>query len=128
VCTVLVARQGLLLEETHIVNATRWHRLTKENLNAVRAGLGPRALLTVWPDLQPDVSTVLTALLSEWHLEFVWETKDGTIRDVTVDETQFRELAALVTDARAARALSLYADAPHRPGWGREWPAARPIR
>ncbi|MGW2296829.1 RNA-binding protein [Streptomyces violaceorubidus] len=110
VCTELVARQGLLLEETHIVNATRWHRLTTENLDAVRAGLGPRALLTVWPDLQPDVGAILTALPSEWHIEFVWETKDGTIRDVTVDETQYQELAALVADARAACALSLYTD------------------
>ncbi|MFB7429066.1 RNA-binding protein [Streptomyces hydrogenans] len=110
VCTELVARQGLLLEETHIVNATRWHRLTTKNLDAVRADLGPRALLTVWPDLQPDVGAVLTALPSEWHIEFVWETKDGTIRDVTVDETQYQELAALVADARAACALSLYTD------------------
>ncbi|MER6169217.1 RNA-binding protein [Streptomyces violaceorubidus] len=110
VCTELVARQGLLLEETHIVNATRWHRLTTENLDAVRAGLGPRALLTVWPDLQPDVGAILTALPSEWHIEFVWETKDGTIRDVTVDESQYQELAALVADARAACALSLYTD------------------
>ncbi|MFF6983709.1 hypothetical protein ACFZAV_40010 [Streptomyces sp. NPDC008343] len=108
--TELATRQGLLLEETHIVNATRWHRLTTENLNTVRAGLGPRALLTVWPDLQPDVGAVLTALPSELHIEFVWETKDGTIRDVTVDETQYQELAALVADARAARALSLYTD------------------
>jgi RimJ/RimL family protein N-acetyltransferase len=108
--TELATRQGLLLEETHIVNATRWHRLTTENLNTVRAGLGPRALLTVWPDLQPDVGAVLTALPSEWHIEFVWETKDGTIRDVTVDETQYQDLAALVADARAARALSLYTD------------------
>ncbi|WP_338703992.1 hypothetical protein V2W30_39515 (plasmid) [Streptomyces sp. Q6] len=108
--TELVARRGLLLEETHVVNATRWHRLTAENLDAVRAGLGPRALLTVWPDLQPDVGTVLAALPSEWHVEFVRETEDGTIRDVTVDETEYQELVALVAEARAARALSLYAD------------------
>ncbi|MFI2209190.1 RNA-binding protein [Streptomyces sp. NPDC020141] len=108
--TELAARQGLLLEETTIVNASRWHRLTTENLNGVRTGLGPRALLTVWPDLQSDVGAVLTALPSEWHVEFVWETKDGTIRDVVVDETQYQELAALVADARAARALSFCTD------------------
>ncbi|MET9110531.1 RNA-binding protein [Streptomyces zhihengii] len=108
--TELAARRGLLLEETHVVNATRWHRLTAESLDAVRAGIGPRALLAVWPDLEPDVGAVLAALPSEWHVEFVWETKDGTIRDVTVDETEYQELAALVADARAARALSLYAD------------------
>ncbi|MFI7320229.1 RNA-binding protein [Streptomyces venezuelae] len=106
----LVARQGLLLEETPVVNATRWHRLTTENLDAVRAGLGPRALLTVWPDLRPDVGAVLTALPSEWHVEFVWETREGAIRDVIVDETEYEELAALVADARAACALSLYTD------------------
>ncbi|MER5587576.1 RNA-binding protein [Streptomyces asoensis] len=108
--TELAARQGLLLEETSFVNASRWHRLTTENLNAVRAGLAPRALLTVWPDLQPDVDAVLAALPSEWHIEFVWETKNGTIKDVTVDETQYQELAALAADARAACALSLYTD------------------
>ncbi|MGR3875507.1 RNA-binding protein [Streptomyces graminifolii] len=110
ICTELATGQGLLLEEAHFVNVTRWHRLTTDNLNSVRAGLGPRALLTVWPDLQPDVRAVLTALPSEWHIEFVWETKDETIRHVTVDETQYQELAALVADARAACALSLYAD------------------
>ncbi|MFJ3422059.1 RNA-binding protein [Streptomyces sp. NPDC086082] len=108
--TELATRQGLLLEEAHFVSATRWHRLTTDNLNSVRAGLGPRALLTVWPDLQPDVGAILTALPPEWHIEFVWETKDGTIRHMTVDETQYQELAALVANARAACALSLYND------------------
>ncbi|WP_423832485.1 RNA-binding protein [Streptomyces manipurensis] len=108
--TELATRQGLLLEETPVVNASRWHRLTEENLDAVRAGLRPRAVLTVWPDLRPDVDAVLNALPSEWHIEFVWESKDGTIREVTVDETRYRELAALAAHARAARALSLYAD------------------
>ncbi|MFE5729964.1 RNA-binding protein [Streptomyces sp. NPDC056528] len=106
----LAARQGLLLEEIHVLNVTRWHRLTAENLDTVRASLGPRALLTVWPDLQSDVDAVLAALPSEWHVEFVWEAQDGTIRDVTVDETEYQELAALVANARAARALSLYTD------------------
>ncbi|MFD4116679.1 RNA-binding protein [Streptomyces niveus] len=108
--TELAARDGLLLEETSIVNATRWHRLTTDNLNAVRSGLGPRARLSVWLDLQPDVGAVLAALPSEWQIEFVWETKDRTIRSVIVDETEYQELVALVADARAARALSLYAD------------------
>ncbi|MFF8712700.1 RNA-binding protein [Streptomyces sp. NPDC015184] len=108
--TELAARQALLLEETPILNATHWHRLTAENLNAVRTGLGPRALLTIWPDLQSDVGAVLTALPPEWHVEFVWEAKDGTIRATIVDETEYQELAALVADARAARALPFHAD------------------
>ncbi|MEV8345903.1 hypothetical protein [Streptomyces niveus] len=76
----------------------------------MRAGLGPRARLGVWLDLQPDVGAGLAALPSEWQIEFVWETKDGTIRSVVVDETEYQELAALVADARAARALPVYAD------------------
>ncbi|MEU6278071.1 RNA-binding protein [Streptomyces populi] len=111
--TELAARGGLLLEETCVVNATRWHRLTTENLDAVRAGLGPRALLTVWPDLQPDVDAVLAALPSEWHVEFVWQAQDGTIKNVIADETDLQELAALVAGARAASALSLYVDERH---------------
>ncbi|MGJ3559103.1 hypothetical protein ACR6C2_09875 [Streptomyces sp. INA 01156] len=50
---LLASRQTLLLEETYVRNAARRHRLTLENLDTVRAGLGPRALLTVWPDLTP---------------------------------------------------------------------------
>ncbi|WP_329389749.1 RNA-binding protein [Streptomyces sp. NBC_01716] len=111
--TELAARQGLLLEETYMVNATRRHRLTTDNLDAVRAGLGPRALLTVWPDLRPDVGAILAALPSEWQMEFVWEARDGTIRDVVVDETEYQELAALLADARAARALPLHLDERH---------------
>lgn len=108
--TELAAREGLLLEETCVVNAIRWHRLTTENLDAVRAGLGPRALLTVWPDLQPDVGAILTALPSERHVEFVWQAQDGTIKAVIADATEYQELAALVADARAARALPLGLD------------------
>ncbi|MFF8847640.1 hypothetical protein ACF08N_33860 [Streptomyces sp. NPDC015127] len=72
--TTLASRQTALLEETYVCNATRWHRITAESLDAVRAGLGPRALLTVWPDLTPDVGAVLAALPPEHSVEFVWET------------------------------------------------------
>ncbi|MEU6758335.1 hypothetical protein, partial [Streptomyces sp. NPDC046685] len=63
--TALASRQTLLLEEAYVCNAARWHRLTPENLDTVRAGLGPRALLTVWPDLTSDVGAVLAALPEE---------------------------------------------------------------
>lgn len=49
----LASPQTLLLEETYLRNATRWHRLTENNLDTVRAALGPRALLTVWPRPHP---------------------------------------------------------------------------
>jgi small subunit ribosomal protein S1 len=84
----LASRQTALLEETYVRNATRWYRITAENLDAVRTDLGPRALLTVWPDLSPDVGAVLAALPPEDAVEFVWETQDGTINHAIVDDTE----------------------------------------
>ncbi|MFG3013613.1 RNA-binding protein [Streptomyces cinerochromogenes] len=111
--TALAARQTALLEEAYVRNAARWHRLTAENLDAVRAGLSPRALLSVWPDLDPDVGAVLAALPEEGAVEFVWEAQDGTISHAVVDDTEYQELAALVADARAACALPLDLDERH---------------
>ncbi|MFD3327932.1 RNA-binding protein [Streptomyces sp. NPDC058701] len=107
------SRQTVLLEEAYVLNAARWHRLTPENLDAVRAGLGPRALLTVWPDLTPDVGAVLAALPEADSVEFVREAQDGTISHAIVDDTEYQQLAALVADARAACALTLSLDERH---------------
>ncbi|MEU4728793.1 RNA-binding protein [Streptomyces sp. NPDC023588] len=111
--TALASRQALLLEETYVGNAARWHRLALENLDTVRAGLGPRALLTVWPGLTPDVGAVLAALPEEGSVEFVWEAQDGMISHAIVDDTEYEEFTALVADARAACALPLYLDERH---------------
>jgi small subunit ribosomal protein S1 len=111
--TALASRQKLLLEETYVCNAARWHRLTQENLDTVRAGLGPRARLTVWPDLTPDVGAVLAALPEEGSVEFVWEAQDGMISSAIVDDTEYHELATQVTDARAACVLPLSLDERH---------------
>ncbi|MFJ4776331.1 RNA-binding protein [Streptomyces sp. NPDC088762] len=108
--TELASRQTLLLEEAYVRNAARWHRLTADNLDPVRAGLGPRAVLTVWPDLSPDVGAVLAALPEEGSVEFLWEAQDGTISHAIVDDTEYQELAAMVAGTRAACALPLYAD------------------
>ncbi|MFD5483653.1 RNA-binding protein [Streptomyces hawaiiensis] len=108
--TALGPRQTLLLEETYVCNAARWHRLTQENVDTVRAGLGPRARLTVWPDLTPDVGAVLAALPEEGSVEFVWEAQDGMISSAIVDDTEYHELATQVTDARAACFLPLSLD------------------
>jgi len=112
--TTLASRQALLIEENYVCGAARWHRITQENLDTVRAGLGPRALVTVWPDLDPDVGAVLAALPAEESVEFVWEAQDGTISHAIVDDTDHQELAVRVAGARAARALPLSA-AEHRP-------------
>jgi hypothetical protein len=51
--TELAAPRILLLDKTHFRNATRWHRLTENNLDTVRAALGPRALLALWAGPHP---------------------------------------------------------------------------
>ncbi|CAL9666290.1 hypothetical protein [Streptomyces sp. Tu 3180] len=111
--TTLASRKALLLEETYVRNAARWHRLTQENLDTVRAGLGPRALLTVWPDLASNVGAVLAALPEEGSAEFVWEAQGGMISSAIVDDTEYQELATQVADARVACALPLSLDERH---------------
>lgn len=110
----LAAQKAFLLEETYLRNATRWHLLTRNYLDTIRAGLGPRALLTVWPDLTPDVEAVLAALgeaeAADEAVDLVWEGADGTIRHVTVDEDHEQRLTTLAADARAACALPLAVD------------------
>ncbi|MGX1885748.1 hypothetical protein [Streptomyces sp. NPDC055287] len=110
----LASRHVLLLEESYVRGAARWHRIAPKNLNTVRAGLGPRALLTVWPDLTPNVGAVLAALPQEEAIQFVWEAQDGTISHAIVDDTDYQELTVHVADARAACALPLSL-AEHRP-------------
>ncbi|MFE9603939.1 RNA-binding protein [Streptomyces hokutonensis] len=58
-------RRAVLLEETYIEGASRWHRLTPDTIDTVRAGIGPRARLEVWPDLNPDIEAVLGTLPTE---------------------------------------------------------------
>ncbi|MFE1349787.1 S1 RNA-binding domain-containing protein [Streptomyces sp. NPDC058757] len=105
--------EAAMLEEGYLHNASRWHRLTEDTLDAVRARLTPRARLTVWPGLSTDVGAVLASLPDEGPVEFVWEDRDGTVSGALVHESEYRELAARVADARAATALSLAADERH---------------
>ncbi|MFE7764724.1 S1 RNA-binding domain-containing protein [Streptomyces sp. NPDC057438] len=103
-------RRAAILEEVHVDNATRWHRLTDDTLDGVRARLTPRARLAVWPDLSTDVAAVLASLPEEGSVELVLEDADGRITSVIADETRFAELAARSAGARAAAALSMYTD------------------
>ncbi|WP_224274819.1 S1 RNA-binding domain-containing protein [Streptomyces sp. LS1784] len=106
-------RHAAILEENHVDNASRWHRLDEGSLDTVRARLAPRAKLTVWPDLSADVAAVLADLPDEGLVEFVWETEDGQITSTVADETQFAELAAQIAGARAAALLPVYIDERH---------------
>ncbi|PKT70977.1 RNA-binding protein [Streptomyces populi] len=109
----IAMRQAAILEEGYLHNASRWHRLTEDTLDAVRARLTPRAQLTVWPDLSTDVDAVLASLPDEGPVEFVWEDENGTISSTMADESEYRELTARVAGARAATALSLTLDERH---------------
>ncbi|KJY26498.1 S1 RNA-binding domain-containing protein [Streptomyces sp. NRRL S-495] len=105
------AHHAAILEENHVGNASRWHRLTRDNIDAVRSRLAPRALLTVWPDLSTDVDALNGFFPDDDMVEIVWEDQDGRITSAIVDETDFTALAAQVSGARAAAVLSLDLDA-----------------
>ena len=106
----LGGQRAALLEEGYLGNASRWHRVTRENLDAVRAGLTPRSMLTVWPDLSEDVAAVLASLPRDGPVEFVWEDEAGAIHGAIVDEADHTALTARVSGARAAAALPLELD------------------
>ncbi|MEU9013427.1 S1 RNA-binding domain-containing protein [Streptomyces sp. NPDC048479] len=105
--------EAAILEEGYVQNASRWHRLTPANLDAVRARLAPRAQLTVWPDLSTDIDAVRDALPEEGTIELVWEDEAGRITSTFADEKSYEELAAPLADARAAAVLPLALDERH---------------
>ncbi|MER5227500.1 RNA-binding protein [Streptomyces flaveus] len=105
---VAVGHAGIL-EETYLEGASRWHHLTSDTIDAVRAGLAPRARLAVWPALSTDIDAVLRALPADGLVEGVWQRDDGLIRSAVADEEEFPELTARISSARAAALLSVYA-------------------
>ncbi|MFE5815939.1 RNA-binding protein [Streptomyces sp. NPDC056479] len=98
-----------VLEETYLDGASRWHRLTHDTVDTVRAGVMPRARLAVWPLLSSDIDAVLRALPTEGLVEGVWQDNDGRIQSAIADETAFPELTARLRSATAAALLSVYA-------------------
>ncbi|MEF9886896.1 RNA-binding protein [Streptomyces sp. P9-A4] len=106
---VACGRAGLL-EEVYVQNASRWHRLTSDTIDTVRAALAPRARLAVWPDLSSDIAAVLEALPAEGLIEGVWQGEDGQIHSAVADKDELPELAARIAGADAAALLSVYAD------------------
>ncbi|MER5753634.1 hypothetical protein [Streptomyces sp. NPDC002088] len=63
------AHRATFLEETYAGNVSRWHRLTRDNIEVVRSQLTPRAQLAVWPDLLTDVAAAVTSLPDEGLVE-----------------------------------------------------------
>ncbi|MEV3965284.1 S1 RNA-binding domain-containing protein [Nocardia sp. NPDC050193] len=105
--------RATFLEETYAANASRWHRLTSDNLEAVRAGLTPRARLAVWPDLLTDVGTAMASLPGEGLVEILWEDESGRITGTVADDTQFEAVISRIAGARAAGVLFLVTDERH---------------
>ncbi|MFF1691350.1 S1 RNA-binding domain-containing protein [Streptomyces sp. NPDC058254] len=99
-----------VLEEQYAHNSERWHRLTLDNIDEVRAGLAPRARIAIWPDLSSDIDTVLATFPAEGHVECVWQDSDGQMHSVSADSDEFPELTARLSGASAALILSVYAD------------------
>ncbi|GAA3846063.1 hypothetical protein GCM10022403_092290 [Streptomyces coacervatus] len=106
---VAIGRAGLL-EEIRVEGSSRWHRLDRDTVDTVRAGLAPRARLAVWPALSSDIDGVLGSLPAGGLVEGVWQDKDGRIHSAVVEEDEFPELAARISVADAAALLSVYAD------------------
>lgn len=109
----LATRRGaVLLEEGYVLNAARWHRVTSDSLETIRAGLAPRARLLVWPDLGPDMPTALRDLSDADLAEVVWQDPDGRLHARVVDGDRTAVLGRLA-EARAARVISLCVDERH---------------
>lgn len=100
----LVTEHGrLLLEEAHVRNASRWHRLTPERLAQVRAGLAPRSCLLLWRDLSTDlraVREVLRHTLRGGYARVVSEDRSGVLTDRHV--LGRRSAKSALSGARAA--------------------------
>ncbi len=103
------AHRAVFLEEVFAGNASRWHRLTRDNIETVRAQLAPRAQLAVWPDLLIPVDQAVAARPDEGLVEIVWEDEDGQITSTVVDETRFEAVTSQLAGARAAGVVSMYA-------------------
>ncbi|WP_447005818.1 hypothetical protein ACRAKI_04680 [Saccharothrix isguenensis] len=107
----LATRRGaVVLEEGYVLNASRWHRLHGSDASTIRTRLTLRSRLWVWPDLDYDVAAVLRALPEEGSFEIVWEHRDGRITSFDADDEDYPELPARLAEARAAMAISSYAD------------------
>ncbi|MEX1655247.1 S1 RNA-binding domain-containing protein [Streptomyces pseudovenezuelae] len=107
---VASGRAGIL-EEVYVEGASRWHRLTRDTIDTVRAGLAPRARLAVWPDLSSDIDAVLGALPAGGLVECVWQDEAGRLHSAIAGADEFPALATTrISGASAATLLPVSAE------------------
>jgi small subunit ribosomal protein S1 len=119
--SLVTERGAVLLEEGHVLNTSRWHRLTTATMDRTRVGLAPRSRLLVWSDLSRDIDTVLATLECDGLIEVVWQEADGELKSRLVDDETYADLPGLLGTARAAAVLSAHVDERRRC-----WPACSP--
>ncbi|MET8838823.1 S1 RNA-binding domain-containing protein [Streptomyces rubiginosohelvolus] len=100
--------RAVFLEEVFAANSSRWHRLTRDNIETARSQLAPRSRLAVWSNLLTDVDKAVAALPDEGLVEIVREDEDGQITSTVVDETQFEAVISQLAGARSAGVVSMY--------------------
>jgi small subunit ribosomal protein S1 len=108
----------LLLEETHLHNASRWHAVTSRTLNGIRRELAPRAMVAVWPNLlTPDIGAVLAEIPEEYTVEVLRMEASGgiTVSDADEADPGIDGLRVLLKGARAAAVLPIALDEGPRP-------------
>jgi hypothetical protein len=113
VASMATERGRVLVEERHLGNASRWHRVGAEGIETLRARLAPRSWVAVWPDLSSDVEDELRRFPSDDLVEIVWQRHDGNLTSRVTDNLDPTTLADVQKDARAARVLSCMADQRH---------------
>ena len=111
---LVTSRGPLMLEEAFVQNASRWHQLTLERIEQVRAGLTPRARLLLWPAPSIDLRAVredLRRALRDGFAPVVSEGHDGVLTDRHLFRR--REVKAALTGVRAARVMPVTVDEHH---------------
>ncbi|MGW4791428.1 RNA-binding protein [Nonomuraea sp. NPDC004297] len=108
----LLSRRGaVLLEEGHLSNASRWHRITLDDVALTRTRLAPRAKLLIWPDdLSTDVDAALAGLPDDGLVEIVWQRSRGQLTSLMIDDATYPALPAMLAEAHAVMVLPGYAD------------------
>jgi len=111
---LVISRGPLMLEETFVQNASRWHHLTLDRIEQVRAGLTPRARLLIWPAPSTDLRALrkdLRRALRDGFAHVVSQGQDGVLTDRHLFRR--REVKAALTGVRAAMVMPVTVDEHH---------------